>query len=216
MTLRRSPFFVLGCDLLLLIAGVHLLRALLPTPWRLALFPLLAIGLAIRGARAFGIPLAPYVATVCALRRGLRDFAWTSAIWLPLYLGAAHLALTHIVGWHYRATAWPSLTLIATQIFLIALPEEYFFRGYLQPALEQRYADRWRIGAWRFGPALFLTAALFAAAHSAIGVQWWHFAIFIPGLLFGALRKYSDNLIAGTLAHALSNLAMWWLSVNYR
>ena len=45
------------------------------------------------------------------------------------------------------------------QLLVIALPEEAFFRGYLQTALDDVWPPRWRIFGANVGPSLIVTSA---------------------------------------------------------
>jgi membrane protease YdiL (CAAX protease family) len=80
-------------------------------------------------------------------------------------------------------------------LFLVALPEEVFFRGYLYDAFEESGRD----------PVL-PTALLFAAAHVAIFPSAFRALTFFPGLLLGMGRKASGNIYVPVLAHFLFNL----------
>jgi membrane protease YdiL (CAAX protease family) len=51
------------------------------------------------------------------------------------------------------------------QLLVIALPEEAFYRGYLQSALDEVWKPRWRVLGAELGPGLIVTSALFALGH---------------------------------------------------
>jgi membrane protease YdiL (CAAX protease family) len=82
------------------------------------------------------------------------------------------------------------------------LVEERFFRGWLQPALENA------LGARGYLAPLF-TGLAFAAAHPA-----YSFApVLVLGLLNGFLMLRFRSLSACVVAHALHNaLALYWSS----
>jgi len=89
--------------------------------------------------------------------------------------------------------------LILSQVLVVALPEEFFFRGYLQQRLgEVMTAQR----AWLW------QAILFALGHYLVTFHPASLLVFFPGLLFGLLRIVSGSLLAGTLFHATCNLVM--------
>jgi membrane protease YdiL (CAAX protease family) len=91
------------------------------------------------------------------------------------------------------------------QLLVVALPEELFYRGYLQTRLRQAYPQgRMFLGA-RLGPAFFITAVLFALGHLAI-FQVWRLAVFFPALLFGWLRERTGTVIGSSVFHAACNL----------
>lgn len=155
-----------------------------------------------------------------AFWRGVGWAVGTAAVVFPLFALAAHGWQTEVA--HLRFVGWaaaPSCTLILTQLCLVGLPEEFFFRGYLQPTLEEALAadgrGRWRILGTNLGWGWVVASLLFAFAHSAIAYQWWHFAIFFPGLLFGYLRARTGGLTAPICFHATSNLVMDWIARSY-
>lgn len=150
------------------------------------------------------------------IMHGLAWFFGTSLLVFPLFTLAAHGWQTWIVGLHFHGFApFPSIHLLAIQLGFVGLPEEFFFRGYLQPTLESAFRPRWRILEADLGWGWILTSLVFAFAHSAILAQWWHFAIFLPALLFGYLRARTGGLTAPILFHTASNLVMDWIARSY-
>jgi len=100
---------------------------------------------------------------------------------------------------------------IASAVLLFALPEELFFRGFLQQALDERWGRPWRIGeTWRWGPGVPAAALLFALAHLAVWRSPVALAVFFPGLLFGLLYSKRGAVLAAAALHAACNVA-WML-----
>jgi len=94
---------------------------------------------------------------------------------------------------------------VLDQLLVVALPEEFFYRGYLQTRLRDAYPQgRVFLGA-RLGPAFWLTALLFAVGHLAI-FQVWRLAVIFPALLFGWLRERTGTVFGSSLFHAACNL----------
>ena len=98
------------------------------------------------------------------------------------------------------------------ELFVTALPEEFFYRGYLQARLSDvwpgRCARRW--ACW-WDRRSWLTAALFALGHLAI-FQGWRLAVFFPALLFGWLRERTGTIVGAhppprRLQHPVER---WW------
>jgi membrane protease YdiL (CAAX protease family) len=98
------------------------------------------------------------------------------------------------------------LELAFVQVVVIALPEELFFRGFIHQLLERAMPPRRRLWGGGIGWALVLSSALFAAGHLAAGLDPRRLAVFFPGLLFGWMRSATGSILAGTIAHAASNL----------
>ena len=103
----------------------------------------------------------------------------------------------------------------AGQLLVIALPEEAFYRGYLQSALDEVYPPRWRVLGAKLGPSLLLTSALFALGHLSTEFNAGRLAVFFPSLVFGYLRARTGGIGAGLVFHALCNLFASYLGQSY-
>lgn len=119
-------------------------------------------------------------------------------------------------GWRYwwGADGHFSLTLharelasdVAGQVIIIALPEEAFYRGYLQTRLDDVWSWRIRIAGAPIGPGLFVTSLIFALGHLATIHAPTRLAVFFPSLLFGWLRARTGGVGASIAYHALCNV----------
>jgi membrane protease YdiL (CAAX protease family) len=92
-------------------------------------------------------------------------------------------------------------------LFLVAVPEELFFRGYVQSRLRAWSRSRDLRGPWA---AIALTSLLFALAHVLVAPGWIRAAVFFPGLVLGWLRERSGGLLAPIGFHWLANVA--WMT----
>lgn len=101
------------------------------------------------------------------------------------------------------------------QIFVIALPEEAFFRGFLQTRLERAWPRGLRLFGATIGPALVVTSLIFALGHVATQPQLPRLAVFFPSLLFGALRGATGGIGASVAFHAMCNLMTGLLAINF-
>jgi CAAX protease family protein len=116
----------------------------------------------------------------------------------------------------FHAPPWSSLgNDLSGQLLVIALPEEAFYRGYLQSALDEVYKPRWRIFGAALGPGVFLTSALFALGHLLTEFNAARLAVFFPSLVFGYLRARTGGVGAGLVFHALCNLFASYLGQSY-
>jgi membrane protease YdiL (CAAX protease family) len=106
-------------------------------------------------------------------------------------------------------------TLILFQLFFVAVPEEFFYRGYFQTRLNEVFPRRWLVFGVPMGWGPVIACVFFAAGHSIVLFQWWHFATFFPGMLFAWLREKTDGVIAGALFHALCNIGIVCLDTWY-
>lgn len=131
---------------------------------------------------------------------GLRELVFYTplAIALGLWLGFLH---THAV--------WPGLARICVAwiftFFFIAVPEELFFRGWVQNLLEQR------VGRYR---ALLLTAVLFGLSHfnkRAVFFNWRYVLLAaLAGIFYGRAWRQDRRVAASSVTHASVD-AIWSL-----
>jgi len=102
---------------------------------------------------------------------------------------------------------WWLLLTFATQLLLVAVPEEVFYRGYLQGRLDQLIgADRRLFGVLWNPQSAALSSALFALAHLATIPHPARLAVFFPSLLFAWMRRAYGNTLTPAIFHALCNL----------
>ncbi|MCA9494390.1 MAG: CPBP family intramembrane metalloprotease [Myxococcales bacterium] len=127
-------------------------------------------------------------------------------------LGVRLYAIQPALRW-----VWPSnpLKLAAYHLFFVAIPEEMFYRGYLQTRLDEVWAPRWDVLGTTVGPGLLVTCVLFAFGHSLVVLQWWHVFIIVPSLAFGWLRQRTGGIVAGAFFHAWCNVTVAVLDTLY-
>ena len=135
-----------------------------------------------------------------AIREG--ENAW------PMYEGPAASSTKNFSG--KRGYLW-LLLWAATQFLLIAFPEEYFYRGYLQTRFARAFkAPHDRSKWWVVSPAIVLTSFLFGIGHLLVPVGGVLIAsrmsVFFPALIFGWLREKTDSILAPVIYHACCNL----------
>lgn len=147
----------------------------------------------------FALAFAAYAALLPALPPGL-------ARALAPYAGAPRLALRLPDG---------LATLAIVQLLVVALPEELFYRGFVQTAWARTAPSRGVtvLGA-RLGAGFLWTQLLFAAGHLVV-LQPWRLGTFFPGLLFGWVRARTGGLAAPVILHALSNLFIATLEASF-
>lgn len=104
---------------------------------------------------------------------------------------------------------------IAAQLLVVALPEEAFFRGYLQSALDRAFPPRFRVLGAALGAGWLISAAIFALGHVLTIRHPARLAVFFPALLFGWLRARTGGVGAPILFHAACNLFSLTLARGY-
>jgi membrane protease YdiL (CAAX protease family) len=128
-------------------------------------------------------------------------------VFVPYVIG--HYLLAHWTAgmtFHFRVPA-RFANEVVDQVLLIALPEEFFFRGYFQTQLDRVYGRPYEFLGARWGAGLVVAAALFAACHVIYGGPV-RLIVFFPGLLYGWLRARTGTILVPTFYHAGSNLLM--------
>ena len=156
----------------------------------LIVFPPFLIGWAAFQKLACALPPLRALASTPCRPGGLWNFGGHFALRLPPDLLRPSLA-------HNLALA---------ELVVVALPEEFFFRGYVQGRLDEVWAPSRRFFGARIGPSLPIGAALFALCHVAVQGNLGTLAVFFPGLLFGWMRARSGSILPGIVFHAACNL----------
>ena len=123
---------------------------------------------------------------------GLREFVFYAVIAIPLGLGLGFL--------HVHAMLPNPLRALGAYVFtflFIAIPEELFFRGWLQNLLERRIG---RLGA------LLLTSLLFGLAHWNKRTSFinWRYVLMaaIAGVFYGRAWRSERRIGASAITHA--------------
>lgn len=146
-------------------------------------------------------------------------------------LAALGLVLLTVVPFAIGHHAWQALVMHRTfvprapdglfeftivQLLVVALPEELYFRGFLQARFATWFAGR---GADEAAPsdgvpvrAIVAASAVFALAHFVGEYNPARLGPFFPGLVFGWLRARTGALVAPVVYHAGCNVlaqALW-------
>jgi uncharacterized protein len=212
-------------------AAVALIAAVLPATWHTTLvgFVFLAATWALvwRGddarVRRAGLALGGMVIPgrfdgLAVARAGASAFAWAFGLW-------ALVAVPFFLIWRFW---WaPTLTFslsarpldtadeVLGQVFVIALPEEAFYRGYLQSRLDDVWPPKLGVLGARVGPGLLFASVIFALGHVATVQLPARLAVFFPALLFGWLRARTGGIGASVLFHAFCNVYSQMLGRGY-
>lgn len=109
----------------------------------------------------------------------------------------------------------PTIDDVLGQLLVIALPEEAFYRGYLQTALDDAWPPKHRVLGARVGAGLLVASVLFALGHFATLVHPSRLAVFFPSLLFGWLRAKTGGIGSSVAFHATCNLFASFLARSY-
>lgn len=135
---------------------------------------------------------------------------------LARHLPARHLALhipnslSAILG-----SAFWFAKLALTHVLGVALPEETFYRGYLQPQLEHRWPPRTRIFGVRLGRAAVYAAFFFALGHFLGEWNPARLGPFVPAFAFAWLRNATGSVVGSVAFHAICNIFSALLFASY-
>jgi membrane protease YdiL (CAAX protease family) len=133
---------------------------------------------------------------------GVREFLFYAPIAIPLGLG---------IGFLHLHAAWPQPLRFAGAFlftsFFIAVPEELFFRGWLQNLLERRIGRT---------AALLLTAVLFGLAHFNKRAAFfnWRYVLLaaLAGVFYGRAWRHNRRVAASVITHAcVDTVWSFWL-----
>jgi hypothetical protein len=133
---------------------------------------------------------------------GLREFGFYAPIAIALGLS---------IGFLHLHASWPHLPQIAGAFlftfFFIAVPEELFFRGWLQNLLERRMGR---------SAALLLTATLFGLAHfnkRTVHFNWQYVILAaLAGIFYGRAWRQERRVGASAITHAcVDTFWSFWL-----
>jgi uncharacterized protein len=122
---------------------------------------------------------------------GFRELAFFAPIVIPLGLYLEFLQFQHRIPKLSSAASTLAFT-----FFLIAIPEEIFFRGWLQNLLERRLGSRW---------ALILTAIIFGLSHfnkRSMHFNWRYVLLAaIAGIFYGRAWSSRHRVAASAITH---------------
>jgi len=157
-----------------------------------------------RGAAALGIAVRPVAPS-------LLWFAAFAALTLPPFF----LLYPRLSGaWWFPfppyAPAFDAPALLRESLLQtlgVALPEEFFCRGFLQSAWGRARTRTWNVLGARVGWEWPAASAAFALLHVP-GAGAAGLGTFLPGLAFGWLFARTGRIWAGTLHHAACNVAL--------
>jgi len=195
---RRSSWPVIEGLLVLTLTLIISTGLQLPTLWFLV--PLVLITVTGRPYEEYGLTL-----------RNPGSLLFHAIVSLAIFLP---YAFGHYIFEYLTAGATFSLRLpehfaadIVDQTLIVALPEEFFFRGYLQTQFDKTFGRPHKFLRADVGLGLPLAAAVFALCHVPFGGPP-RMIVFFPGLLYGWLRARTDTIVVPTLYHAASNVLM--------
>lgn len=188
--------------------------------WVLAVFSLIAVPLFVVRRIHPRDEVEAGTAIVWSWKDLAMGVAAVAILLIPVALGN-HWLRTEIQGLHldwswsnYTRLESPLYYEVFIQILCVALPEEFFYRGYLQTGLQKWFKQRPHLTKYASVLAIVIASACFALAHFPSGGMV-RLLTFFPGLLFGFLRLKTGGLCGAIFCHAMCNMMMLILNVHY-
>jgi len=94
----------------------------------------------------------------------------------------------------------------------VAVPEELFFRGFVQGRLNRFFGRKFELFGVKFGYGLILQSALFMLVHLPQSFAPIRFLVFFPALLFGILREKYNSIFPSVILHAVGNFFVMFVA----
>lgn len=120
-----------------------------------------------------------------------------------LQLKALHEGNVLVVSLNLPPKLWYE---IVVQVFVVALPEELFYRGFLQGALRKKWPHQRYFLGIPLGLSVIVTNIFFALGHVVTTWSPWRLLTFFPGLIFSALTVKNKSIFSSILYHAICNI----------
>lgn len=107
----------------------------------------------------------------------------------------------------FTPTLPPSFVeMVFTQICVVGVCEELFYRGYIHTLLIQAWPPRFTFWGASLGKAVMVGSALFALGHFVGEWNPLRLGPFFPALLFCALRSAGGSIMGAVVYHGLCNI----------
>ena len=146
----------------------------------------------------------------------IRTFAIVATVVLIPYAAVVHLWQTEVSG-RVFTLRWPPrfAELVMIEFVGVALPEELFFRGYLQERWGRVFKPCWRVWGVSVGNEIIVVSIVFALAHFIGEYSFLRLAPFFPSLIFGLLKAKGNSIAPAIAFHASCNLVAMVLAYSY-
>ena len=116
----------------------------------------------------------------------------------------------------FQPTIPPDLAwVVVRNVLLVALPEELFYRGFLETRLDRIWPSRRAWWGIPLGRSVFVASGIFALGHFLGEYNVARLGPFFPAFLFSMLTRKSGSIAGAMLYHGLSNAFSYALFQGY-
>lgn len=131
----------------------------------------------------------------------------TSAVTLSVYFIGWYIYATEFQNKSFAPSLQVNIVLLTINILLfVGIPEEYFFRGYLQSELNKILGRKIKFLSAKVGPGLFITAIVFTLSHILVQMDWSKASLIFLSLILGWLREKTESILASVGLHTFANI----------
>jgi len=188
--LRQWPYSGPIIVYVLVIILIVLMRMLLPGDYAFSFAAILM----------FSIPFI--------MRSELKGFRWDAkgffaGLAVSIFILILYAILILVFTDHKINLSRITSSLIIVQLFFISIPEEVFFRGYLQEKLGNNLKSV-LVVSFMFALGHFFTICLLGKFHGLVCAQ--NFLTFFPSIVMGYLYLKTGTLWSSIIFHFLSNI----------
>ncbi len=139
-----------------------------------------------------------------------------AAVTFPPFAVGHHYWQMHFGAPGYHFTVPPDIvSTLLKNTFLIALPEEMFYRGFLEHRLEKLWPTTRYVWIIPLGRTVFLASAMFALGHFVGEYNPARFGPFFPAFVFSGLTRKGKSITGAVLYHGMSNAFSALLFAGY-
>lgn len=137
-------------------------------------------------------------------------------IFPPFWIGS-YIYWNKILGMNisFHLTLPPNLlNIIVTNIFLVAFPEEFFYRGYIQKRISELL--KYKLKGYKvIIISVLISSTLFSIGHLVTIPNVARLAVFFPSIIFGLLRQWRKSIFSAIVFHSFCNVFMDTLQLSY-
>ncbi len=136
------------------------------------------------------------------------SFVFFAFLWAILFFFVGEKNIGDIITFSPRPPNKEDLKWFLIYFLGVSVPEEFFFRGFMQGRFNMFFDRKFKFLGVSLGPGFFLQSIFFMIIHLIWSLHVVRFLVFFPGLLFGFLREKYLSIVPPIIFHTFSNVFM--------